>query len=96
MAAFSVEGPFGGAIMDRVGKGRISLLWELYFQDNLLTLWADACGKRVNSIVAAEKHRIQKTELETGSGKILRIPGYHLDKPPLFTYSNGETESQSE
>ena len=58
MAAFSVEGAFGGAIMGRVGKGRVSLLWELYFQDNLLTLWAGACGKCVNSIVAAEKHRI--------------------------------------
>ena len=99
MAASSVEGHFGGAIMGRMGKGslwRISLLWELYLQDSLLNLWANACGKWVNSIVAAEKHRIQETELETGNGKILRVPGDHLDKPPLFTYSKGETESQSE
>ena len=72
MAAISVKGPFGGAVVGRVGKGilwRISLLWELCFQGSLLILWADVCGKWVNAILAAEKHRIQETELETGNGE---------------------------
>lgn len=79
--------------MGRVGKGslwRISLLWELYLQDSLLILWANACGKWVNSIVAAEKHRIQETELETGNGKILRVPGDHLDKPRSLLIQKGK------
>lgn len=39
------------------------LLWELYFQGNLLTLWANAREKWVNPIMAAEKRRVRETEI---------------------------------
>lgn len=68
----------------------LSPLGNYIFKIAFLILWANACGKWVNSIMAAEKHRIQETELETGNGKILRVPGDHLDKPRSLLIQKGK------
>lgn len=82
--------------MGRVGKGVYggSLSFDYIFKISLLILWAVLVGNGWIQSWLQRKHRIQETELETGNGKILRVPG-SSGQAPLFTYSKGEMRSQS-
>lgn len=102
MTTITVKGPLWGAV-GRVGKTDIMdnqcglyVFWELYFQVNLLTLWANAREKWVTPIAAAKTHRVQETELATDVPEQPGAWGTMWANPLAFTWGcRGPAQSKN-